>query len=61
MIYRGFYFCNLFYIMLRLRKQLKVTKKIKIYILRGEWLFIDDTIAAIATAPGEGGIGIIRI
>ena len=24
-------------------------------------LFIDDTIAAIATAPGEGGIGIIRI
>lgn len=25
------------------------------------YLFIDDTIAAIATAPGEGGIGIIRI
>ena len=24
-------------------------------------MFIDDTIAAIATAPGEGGIGIIRI
>lgn len=24
-------------------------------------LFIDDTIAAIATAPGEGGIGILRI
>jgi tRNA modification GTPase len=24
-------------------------------------LFIDDTIAAIATAPGEGGIGIVRI
>ena len=24
-------------------------------------LFIDHTIAAIATAPGEGGIGIIRI
>ena len=24
-------------------------------------MFIDDTIAAIATAPGEGGIGIVRI
>ena len=24
-------------------------------------MFIDDTIAGIATAPGEGGIGIIRI
>ena len=24
-------------------------------------MFIDDTIAAIATATGEGGIGIIRI
>ena len=24
-------------------------------------MFIDDTIAAIATAPGQGGIGIIRI
>lgn len=24
-------------------------------------MFIDDTIAAIATAPGEGGIGIIRL
>ena len=24
-------------------------------------MFLDDTIAAIATAPGEGGIGIIRI
>lgn len=24
-------------------------------------MFIDDTIAAIATAPGEGGIGIIEL
>ncbi|WP_343118179.1 hypothetical protein, partial [Romboutsia sp. MSSM.1001216sp_RTP31141st1_F12_RTP31141_220114] len=24
-------------------------------------MFIDDTIAAIATASGEGGIGIVRI
>ena len=24
-------------------------------------LYIDDTIVAIATAPGEGGIGILRI
>ena len=24
-------------------------------------MFIDDTITAIATAPGQGGIGIIRI
>ena len=32
---RGFYFCNLFYIMLRLRKQLQGMKRIK-FILRGE-------------------------
>ena len=24
-------------------------------------MYIDDTIAAIATAPGEAGIGIVRI
>ena len=24
-------------------------------------MYIEDTIAAIATAPGEGGIGIVRI
>jgi tRNA modification GTPase len=38
-------------------------KRLCIKILNKEviGLFIDDTIAAIATAPGEGGIGIIRI
>ena len=24
-------------------------------------MFIDDTIAAVATAPGEAGIGIVRL
>ena len=27
----------------------------------GRWLTMEETIAAIATPPGEGGIGIIRI
>ncbi len=34
---------------------------IKDYKDRGVSMFLDDTIAAIATAPGEAGIGIIRI
>lgn len=30
-------------------------------LMRGVSMFLDDTIAAISTAPGEGGIGIVRM